>query len=85
MDSYIPCFEEILYFDCDLAECCIDYSVCTDLEINGLCVGIGRIGFIWLILDVVIGRIFVWWCWPVSISAFTMEGCDYGLMFGWLG
>lgn len=58
--------------------------MCTDLEINGLCVGIGRIGFIWLILDIVIWRIFVLWCWPVSISVFTMEGCDYGLMFGWL-
>jgi hypothetical protein len=28
--------------------------VCIDLVINRLCVGIGRIGFIWLILDIVI-------------------------------
>lgn len=23
-------------------------------------------------------------CWPVSVGVFTMEGRDYGLMFGWI-
>jgi hypothetical protein len=23
-------------------------------------------------------------CWPVSVGVFTVEGRDYGLMFGWV-